>query len=66
MKKKKKEDWLMSLIVLPFALFGSIILWIGARDIEEHRQEQEVYTDSIRTPNLKTFEDSVHEFEDGF
>ena len=34
--KPKRNDWMMFLLVLPFALFASIILWIGAKDIEAH------------------------------
>lgn len=79
--KKNKHDWLMFLIVLPFALFGSVILWIGARDIDRI-EEARVKNDSIRGEisridsmsrrledsihrELKTLEDSIHEFEDG-
>lgn len=68
-----RDDWLMMLIVIPCAVLAAVILWIGAKDIERIQQEQEQPTynvDSIRQIHqrlkLKTLEDSVHEFEDGF
>lgn len=75
MKKcnEHRDDLLMLLIVVPCAVLAAVILWIGAKDIERIQQEQEQPTynvDSIRLIHqqlkLKTFEDSVHEFEDGF
>lgn len=66
--KAKKHDWMMLLLVLPFALFGAVVLWIGAKDVEEQKREQ-VNIDSIRRIQkelfLKTTEDSVHFYEDG-
>lgn len=72
----KNDDWFMALIVVPAALLGAIILYIGARDIESHKEAALEYNvDSIRKTlparprvpqrDLKNFEDSVHEFEDG-
>jgi len=72
----------MFLLVLPFALFGSIIIWIGAKDIDRI-EEARAKNDSIRREisridsmsrrlddsihrELTTLEDSIHEFEDGF
>lgn len=74
MKKcnEHRDDWLMMLIVIPCAVLAAVILWIGAKDIERIQQEQQptYNVDSIRLIHqqlkLKTFEDSVHEFEDGF
>lgn len=74
MKKcnEHRDDWLMLLIVVPCAVLAAVILWIGAKDIERIQREQEptYNVDSIRLIHqqlrLKTFEDSVHEFEDGF
>lgn len=79
--KKNKHDWLMFLLVLPFALFGAIVLWVGAKDIDRI-EEARVKNDSIRGEisridsmsrrledlihqELKTLEDSIHEFEGG-
>lgn len=73
MDKEKRFNWLMFLFVLPFALFGGIILLIGARDSEKIKRIK-AETDSIRMEinkidsmeqNLKTLEDSIHYFEDG-
>lgn len=81
MDKEKRFNWLMFLFVLPFALLGGIILLIGARDnerIKEARAKNDSIRmeinrldsmgrrldDSIRH-ELKTLEDSIHEFEDG-
>ena len=76
--KRNRHDFFMFLIVLPFALIGGIILWVGARDIEEHKAQQntEYNIDSIRkaSPRLRhdpredslvTREDSIHFYEDG-
>ncbi|MBO4722469.1 MAG: hypothetical protein J5629_06005 [Muribaculaceae bacterium] len=76
--KRNRHDFFMFLIVLPFALIGGIILLIGARDIEEHKAQQntEYNIDSIRkvSPRLRhdpredslvTLEDSIHFYEDG-
>lgn len=80
MDKEKRFNWLMFLFVLPFALLGGIILFIGARDNE--RIKAKAKNDSIRMEinrkdsvlrkevnalerELKTLEDSIHEFEDG-
>ena len=58
----------MMLIVIPCAVLAAII---GAKDIERIQQEQEptYNVDSIRLTHqqfkLKTFEDSIHFFEDG-
>lgn len=72
MKPNKRHDLLMALIVVPCALLGAIVLYIGAKDIESRRVEKTLRVDSIRndyrtTPrHLETLEDSIHEFEDGF
>lgn len=58
--KKNKHDWLMFLLVLPFALFGAVVLWIGAKDIEEHKIEKQM---QARADSLLM--DSVHLYEDG-
>ena len=73
--KAKKHDWLMLILVAPFALFGAVVLWIGAKDIEEHKRqhqhskETQLNIDSVRRVQkelrLKTLEDSVHFYEDG-
>lgn len=73
--KLKKHDWLMMMLVVPLALLGAIILWIGAKDIEEHQRQHQhdkettLNIDSIRRAQkelrLKTLEDSVHFYEDG-
>ena len=65
----------MLLLVVPFAMFGSFILWIGAKDIEEHQHqhqhgfEEPLNIDSVRRVQkelrLKTLEDSVRFYEDG-
>lgn len=77
----KKFDWFMLLLVIPFALFGAFVLWFGAKDIdriEEARAKNDSIRreisridsmsrrleDSIHR-ELKTLEDSIHEFEDG-
>lgn len=73
MDREKRFNWLMFLFVLPLALFGGIILLIGARDNERIRRIK-AETDSIRMEinkidsmerNLKTLEDSIHFYEDG-
>lgn len=79
--RMKKFDWLMLLLVVPFALFGALVLWVGAKDIDRI-EEARAKNDSIRGEisridsmsrrledsirrELKTLEDSIHEFEDG-
>lgn len=68
----------MFAVVLPFALAGALVLYIGAKDSESRRQQQELGIDSLRTmhrrlprhdpreDSLKTREDSIHFYEDGF
>ena len=71
MKPNKRHDLLMALIVVPCALLGAIVLYIGAKDIESRRVEKTLRVDSIRhdyrtvPKHLETLEDSIHEFEDG-
>ena len=70
----------MFLFVLPFALLGGIILLIGARDnerIKAKAKNDSIRTEINRKDSvlrkevnalereLKTLEDSIHEFEDG-
>lgn len=77
--KKKKFDWFMILLVVPLALLGAFVLYVGAQDIEEKKFEQQIQhsVDSARQQHrqlrqlrqlreLKTAEDTLHEFEDGF
>lgn len=81
MKSERKHDWLMFLLVLPFALFGAVVLWVGAKDIDR-TEEARAKNDSIRreisridsmsrrledsiSRELTTLEDSVHLYEDG-
>jgi len=67
----KRHNLLMALIVVPCALLGAIVLYIGAKDIESRRVEKTHSVDSIRRdyrtiqPHLETLEDSIHYFEDG-
>ena len=69
----------MALIVVPVALLGAFVLYIGAKDEEDRRlqmmeQNNEHNIDSLRKQHkellqkkeLLHFEDSLHEFEDGF
>lgn len=65
----------MFAVVLPFALAGALVFYIGAKDSESRlQQEPALVRDTIpprndyRTvqPHLETLEDSIHEFEDGF
>ncbi len=71
---------MMFLFVLPFALLGGIILLIGARDnerIKAKAKNDSIRTEINRKDSvlrnevnalereLKTLEDSIHEFEDG-
>lgn len=56
----KRFDWFMLLLVVPFALFGAFVLWIGAKDIEEHKIEKQM---QARADSLLM--DSVHLYEDG-
>ncbi|MBR5640440.1 MAG: hypothetical protein IKW83_12085 [Muribaculaceae bacterium] len=74
--RSKRHDWFMFMLVLPFAIVGVIILWIGARDIEAHKQ-QRLQVDSVqrvqdrprhdpREDSLVTKEDSIHFYEDGY
>lgn len=80
MDKEKRFNWLMFLFVLPFALLGGIILLIGARDnerIKAKAKNDSIRTEINRKDSvlrnevnalereLKTLEDSIHEFEDG-
>ena len=60
MKREWKHDWLMFLLVLPFALFGAVVLWVGAKDIEEHKIEKQM---QARADSLLM--DSVYLYEDG-
>lgn len=79
--KEKKHDWFMALIVVPIALLGAFVLYVGAKD-NERIEDTRAKTDSIRKEiskidsksrrledsmhhELKTLEDSVHYFEDG-
>lgn len=72
--KRKRHDWFMFLIVLPFALLGPIILWIGAKDIDKHKiqsEQQSVYKQKRprhdpKEDSLVTKEDSIHFYEDGY
>lgn len=79
--KRNKDDWFMFVVdvmfavVLPFALAGALVFYIGANDSESRlQQEPALVRDTIpprndyRTvqPHLETLEDSIHEFEDGF
>lgn len=70
--KHKRDDWFMFIVVLPFALIGPIILYIGARDVESRKLQSMEHVDSIRPRvdstefYLKTKEDSIHFYEDGF
>lgn len=59
--RMKKFDWLMLLLVIPFALFGALVLWVGAKDIEEYKIEKQM---QARADSLLM--DSVHLYEDGF
>lgn len=78
--KNKKHNWFMFLFVLPFALFGAIVLYIGAKDQEAHKQknmEQATFVEDsveiidedtaykISGSRLMTLSDSIHYFEDG-
>lgn len=69
--KPKRDDWFMFIVVLPFALIGPIILYIGARDVESRKLQSMEHVDSIRPRvdtaefYLKTKEDSIHFYEDG-
>lgn len=70
--KMKRKDWLWFLFVLPFALLGPIIIYIGAKDQEEHKlqqMEQAVKNErpryDPREDSLVTREDSIHFYEDG-
>ena len=80
MDTEKRFNWLMFLFVLPFALLGGIILLIGARDnerIKAKAKNDSIRTEINRKDSvlrkevnalereLKTLEDSIHEFEDG-
>jgi hypothetical protein len=58
--KTKNFDWFMLLFVIPFALFGATVLWVGQKDIEEHKIEKEM---QARADSLLM--DSVHLYEDG-
>lgn len=74
--KEKKFDWFMILLVVPLALLGAFVLYVGAQDIEEKKFEQQIQhsVDSARQKHrqlrqlreLKTAEDTLHEFEDGY
>lgn len=64
--KMKRKDWLWFLFVLPFALLGPIIIYIGAKDKETHKQHQAVRPRyDPREDSLVTKEDSIHFYEDG-
>lgn len=74
-RQQHKHDWLMMLIVIPCAILGAVVLWFGARDVERIQQKQMEYNvDSARQQHrqlrqlreLKTAEDTLHEFEDGY
>jgi hypothetical protein len=70
--KMKRDDWFMFLFVLPFAILGPIIIYIGAKDQEEHKLQQMEQAVNIDRPrydpredSLVTREDSIHFYEDG-
>lgn len=64
--RRLKIDWFMFLIVIPVALLAAFVIYVGAKDAEEREQQYNV--DSIRQvhKDLRTLEDSVRYFEDGF
>ena len=76
--KLKKFDYLMILVVVVAALIPLTILYCGKIDRERHEQQQGMGIDSLRTmhrrlprhdpreDSLKTLEDSIHFYEDGF
>jgi hypothetical protein len=59
-RRFNRHDFFMMAIVLPCALFGSMVTCICARDIESHQQAD---TTQVK---LETLEDSIHYYEDGF
>lgn len=78
MKKRRGEDWLMFLFILPIALLGPILLYFGAKDNEEQKlKEMENAADTADYYDVNTLrqihkelllengEDSLHFFEDG-
>lgn len=77
--KLKKFDYLMLLVVVVAALIPLAFLYCGKIDMERYeRQQQELGIDSLRAmhrrlprhapreDSLKTLEDSIHFYEDGF
>ena len=75
--KLKKFDYLMILVVVVAALIPLTILYCGKIDREHHeQQQQELGIDRTmhrrlprhdpREDSLKTLEDSIHFYEDGF
>ena len=75
--KLKKFDYLMILVVVVAALIPLTILYCGKIDSERHeQQQQELGIDRTmhrrlprhdpREDSLKTREDSIHFYEDGF
>ena len=69
MREKRKESWLMLALVAPIVIVGIVVLYFGAKDVENQREPQptEYNIDSLRMieRNLRTLEDSVHFYEDG-
>ena len=77
---KKRNHWLMALLVVVLAVIPAIILIIGAHDREQkeiERFEKTFNIDSLRLEygdsvyclcedSLKTLEDSIHFYEDGY
>lgn len=59
--KRCNDDWFMLLIVIPCAILGAVILWIGARDIEQHKQRNTQCIDS-----MAVFEDSLDAYQSGY
>lgn len=70
MRREKRFDWFMILLVVPLALLGAFVLYVGSKDLEERKMERhlEYNVDSLRQAHkqLITLEDSLHEFEDGY
>lgn len=69
MREKRKESWLMLALVALIVIVGIVVLYFGAKDVENQREQQptEYNIDSLRQVerNLRTLEDSVHCYEDG-
>lgn len=70
---KKRYDWFLAVVVIVFAIVSAIVIGVAIDDMESReisRLTGGASVDSLRSVhqelNLRTLEDSVSYYEDGF